>query len=233
MTLDILFRMDLPHGRCVGVRVPPVEDVPMMACLHPAECAYLASLSPVRRPSWLAGRVALHQALGDLNLDVPAILPNPSGAPQLTHQAAGSISHKKNLAVGLAVQAKDGISVGIDIEPVPECLGSLGESGWDRRPDIRHRVMTALELEALACLSEGQQRRTVILCFSIKESLYKALNPLIRRYISFQEATVLPFSDGKVNVTLNLMQNEGPFSVEAQWSEVAGHFLTTASIRYV
>jgi enterobactin synthetase component D len=195
------------------------------------ESAYLEGLSPARRPSWLAGRVALHQALGDLNLDVPAILPDPRGAPDLTRQAAGSISHKQTLAVALATQAQIGISVGVDIEPVPALPPAVGEPGWDRRPDISHRVMTSPELEALSALPEEQRRRMVILCFSIKESLYKALNPLIHRYISFQEATVLPAPDGKVDVTLHLTRNEGPFLVEARWSEIAGHFLTTASIR--
>ena len=75
------------------------------------------------------------------------------------------------------------------------------------------------------------RRREIVLHFSIKEALYKAINPLIGRYVSFQEATVLPGSDGSVAVNLTLTKQEGPFHVEARWSEIDGHLLTTAAVR--
>jgi 4'-phosphopantetheinyl transferase EntD len=67
--------------------------------------------------------------------------------------------------------------------------------------------------------------------FSIKEALYKAINPLISRYVSFQEATILPHPDGSVTVTLALAKQEGPFRAEARWSEISSHLLTTAAVR--
>jgi len=85
-------------------------------------------------------------------------------------------------------------------------------------------------LAALAAVPEPLRRREVVLCFSIKEALYKAINPLVGRYVSFQEATVLPHADGSVAVTLALAENEGPFLAEARWSEIAGHLLTTAAV---
>jgi Phosphopantetheinyl transferase component of siderophore synthetase len=133
--------------------------------------------------------------------------------------------------VALAGRKDRGLSLGVDIEPVPTLPPAPTEPGWANRPDISSRVMTPEELSALATIPEGLRRREVVLHFSIKEALYKAINPLIGRYVSFQEATVLPCSDGSVAVTLALAKGEGPFSAEARWSEIDGHLLTTAAVR--
>ena len=231
MSPETLFRIDLPHGRCVGIRVPATGNVDLSLSLLAEEQAYLETVGLARKATFLAGRVALREALRDLGVDVPAILPDKRGAPDLQGLATGSISHKQTLAVGLAAHSVGGLSVGVDIEPVPTAEPTPGEPGWDRRPDISKRVMTPDELQRLMALPESQRRRAILLCFSIKEALYKAINPIIRRYVSFQEATVIPTPDGSVELTLALAKGEGPFVAEARWSEIAGHFLTTARVR--
>jgi enterobactin synthetase component D len=238
MSAEVAFRLDLPHGRCVGVHIPTgVEQdnllalAPGLAGLADDERGFLESLSVARKPTWLAGRIALHEALRDLGLDGGPILTTKRGAPELPDGVTGSISHKRTLAVALAARKNGGLSIGIDLEPIPASPPSPTEPGWDNRPDISSRVMTAEELAALAGMPEPVRRREVVLCFSIKEALYKAINPLVGRYVSFQEATVLPRLDGTVAVTLALTNNEGPFLADARWSEIAGHLLTTASLR--
>jgi len=153
------------------------------------------------------------------------------GAPELPDEVTGSISHKQTLAVALASHRRAGLSVGVDIEPIPTLPPAPSDPGWDKRPDISSRVMTPEELAALAILPDGLRRREVILHFSLKEALYKAINPIIGRYVSFQEASVLPRPDGSVAVTLTLAKGEGPFVAEARWSEIDGHLLTTAAVR--
>jgi enterobactin synthetase component D len=204
------------------------RDPPGMARLADEERAYLETLSPMRKPSWLAGRIALHEALRDLGLDHGPILTTTRGAPELPDGAVGSISHKQTLAVGLARPRHPGLHIGIDIEPVPPLPG---ESGWSPRPDISSRVLTDAELAALGAIPEPLRRRQVVLCFSLKEAIYKAINPLVGRYVSFKEATVVPASDGSVAVTLALKHAEGPFVAEASWRELSGHLLTTACVR--
>jgi len=231
MSADILFRVDLPHGRCVGVRVPGAAERGDMSCLVGEERNFLATLSPARRPTWLAGRIALHAALQDLQVDAGPILATKRGAPELPEGVTGSISHKRTLAVGLAARLDRGLSLGVDIEPIPALPPSPTEPGWDNRPDISSHIMTPEELSALAAVPNSLRRREVILHFSIKEALYKAINPRIGRYVSFQEATVLPRCDGSVAVTLALAEHEGPFCAEARWSEIDGHLLTTAAVR--
>jgi 4'-phosphopantetheinyl transferase EntD len=231
MPADIVFRVDLPHGRCVGVRVPGPNERPAPTLLPSEELDFLETLGPARRPTWLAGRVALHAALQDIGLDSGPILATQRGAPELPMGVTGSISHKRTLAVALAARKQGGLSLGVDLEPIPAVPVSLGEPAWNNRPDISSRVMTPEELAVLATVPEGLRRREIVLTFSIKEALYKAINPLIGRYVSFQEATVLPASDGSVVVNLALTKQEGPFAVEARWSEIDGHLLTTAAVR--
>src|SRR5512133_3938770 len=113
MPADIAFRIDLPHGRCVGVRIPTGaeqgEHLRLGAdSLSDEERAYLEALSHARKPSWLAGRLALHGALADLGLDRGPILSNTRGAPDLPDGVPGSISHKQTLAVALATRGRDG-----------------------------------------------------------------------------------------------------------------------------
>jgi enterobactin synthetase component D len=231
MPADILFRVDLPHGLCVGVRVPGTIEPGDVRTLPEEEAAFLGNLSPARKHTWLAGRIALHAALQDLGLDRGAVLATTRGAPELPDGVTASISHKRTLAVALAAPKVDGLSLGVDIEPVPAMPASLAEPGWNAHPDISSRVMTPEELAVLPTIPEPDRRRQVILHFSIKEALYKALNPIVGRYVSFQEASVFPHNDGSVRVTLALAKREGPFRAEARWSEIEGHLLTTAALR--
>ena len=101
MSADILFRVDLPHGRCVGVRVPSILDPADVIILPDEEQSFLGSLSLVRKSTWLAGRIALHAALHDLGLDRGAVLATSRGAPELPDGVTASISHKRTLAVAL------------------------------------------------------------------------------------------------------------------------------------
>jgi 4'-phosphopantetheinyl transferase EntD len=68
---------------------------------------------------------------------------------------------------------------------------------------------------------------------SAKESIYKALDPFVRRHVSFKEASLALRADGTWHVTLTLAAGEGPFSTEVTCQEIraTGSFLlTTAAI---
>jgi 4'-phosphopantetheinyl transferase EntD len=62
----------------------------------------------------------------------------------------------------------------------------------------------------------------VTLHFAIKEAIYKAIDPYVRRYVGFTEVE-LAFAGDAVTVTTAL-----PFAIEATWREHAGHWLATA-----
>jgi enterobactin synthetase component D len=193
--------IETPHGRCVILELA-ADDTPP---LHPSEQPLADSLGPVRRRELAAGRTALRAAL---ELDVP-ILADDRGAPTLPAGWVGSISHKGSRAAGLVAPAGDGF-VGIDLEL----------AAAPRMP-IEHRILTERERAAI------RDPRQVTLAFSIKEAIYKAIDPIVRRYVAFTEVELAIDPSGACAVTV-LDPASLPVVVEAWWTERDGHWLATA-----
>ena len=230
MGAEIAFRLNLVHGRCVGVRIPAEVDDKVLAALVPDERRFVSTLAPGRHPSWVAGRLALREAFRDLGIEPGPILATRRGAPALPSDLAGSISHKRTLAVALAARREGGASIGVDLETNPPAFASAHEAHAQARPDVRTRVLTRDELVRLESVPEESRRRTVILHFSLKEALYKAIDPLVGRHVAFHEASMTPLPDGSASIALALSGEDGSFSAVGSWTEVEDHFLTTARV---
>jgi 4'-phosphopantetheinyl transferase EntD len=231
MDVAIAFRLNLVHGRCVGVRIPVEVDESVLAALLPEERRFVSGLAPGRHPSWVAGRLALREAFRDLGIEPGPILATQRGAPALASDLVGSISHKRTLAVGLAARREGGASIGVDLETRPPILASAQEA--QARPDVRMRVLTDDELARLERVPDENRQRTVILHFSLKEALYKAIDPLVGRHVAFHEASMTPLPDGSVGIALALSENDGAFAATAFWTEIEDHFLTTARVQRI
>ncbi|HJX55106.1 MAG TPA: 4'-phosphopantetheinyl transferase superfamily protein, partial [Polyangia bacterium] len=124
-----------------------------------------------------------------------------------------------------------GASIGVDLETSPPAFVSTHEAHAQARPDVRTRVLTQDELVRLESVPEENRRRTVVLHFSLKEALYKAIDPLVCRHVAFHEASMTPLPDGSASIALALSENDGAFAATAFWTEVEDHFLTTARVR--
>jgi enterobactin synthetase component D len=199
------FLLELPFGTCVGVALPE-GDFPLPAALHPDEGAFALALPAPRRVSWVGGRIALRAALAAAEIDPPdAILATPRGAPLLPAGVVGSVSHKRTIAVALVAPASAPAAtatVGIDVEELRPLRG-----------DIASRVLTPAEIADLP--ADGPARdAAVLLRFSAKEAIYKALDPWVQRFVGFEEAALTWAVDGTVTARLTLARGEGPFSVE-------------------
>jgi enterobactin synthetase component D len=192
---------ELTHGRCVIVEIDDDDE----SELFPEELAIAAALGPIRKREMIAGRSAMRSALG-MNVSV---LRDDRGAPQLPEGWVGSISHKGSRAAALVARAGEGF-VGIDIE--------RAESS---RQAIESRIMTPREQSAL------RDRREVTLYFAIKEAVYKAIDPIVRRYVGFTEVEVELGNDGSCSVRV-LDIEKLPVVVEAAWQEHDGLWLATA-----
>jgi enterobactin synthetase component D len=218
---DLAFDLELPHGRCVGVRLPEavgVIEALAEAALLPEERAYASSLGAVRRRTWMGGRIALRQALARAGIDAPPVLADGRGAPALPPGVAGSISHKEDMAVAL-VAREPRAKVGVDIER--DAPGTR---------DISRKVLTDEELAELAKLGSTERAREVLLRFSAKEAIYKALDPFVKRYVAFREVALTPRADGTSAVTPLLPAAEGAFAVDVRWLRRDGTILTTARV---
>ena len=184
-------RIDSPHGLVV---VGAASCAPL-----PGEVEHVARLAEPRRREFLAGRAVLRAALGH---DV-AILADDRGAPVLPAGFVGSISHKADVAAAIVAAAgDDGARVGIDLERAAE----------PRQP-IERRILTAREQAVV-------HGRDITLAFAIKEAIYKAIDPFVRRYVGFTEV--------ELDLASRAVATALPFAIEIWWCEHAGHWLATA-----
>jgi 4'-phosphopantetheinyl transferase EntD len=207
-------RLAVAHGACVIVALAAADADAALAALAPAEQERAAQLGPGRRREFIAGRTALRLALaGDAPAATP-LLSDDRGAPVLPAGWVGSISHKAttggSLAAALVAPAGTG-RVGVDLE-----------RAGPPRQDIARRVLTARELAQLARDEQAARGSAVTLRFAIKEAIYKAIDPYLRRYVGFTEVE-LDFAGDAVAVTTAL-----PLAIEAAFSTHAGHWLATA-----
>jgi 4'-phosphopantetheinyl transferase EntD len=220
--LAIAFETALPHGWCVGVQLPDgVAAGPepgAMSALSPEEQRHALTLRRHRRTTWIAGRVAMRAALARLGVDAAAIMATERGAPALPSGVVGSISHKPELAVAMAA-VDAGWTVGVDIE---RCAASAY--------DLGRRVLAEPEQAELAGLDDVDRGLGVMLRFSLKEAIYKAIDPLLQRFVGFGEVMVTPADDGGAKVRHGL---ELPLEIEAWWTVRDQHFLTSARARLV
>jgi enterobactin synthetase component D len=229
-----VFAIDLPHGRCVGIALPDDNEaaaasIPeqVLAALPEAERRHAEQVAPARRASWIGGRIALRAAAADLGCRPEPILATPRGAPRLPAGVRGSISHKRNLAVGLAAlagdQDGDDWHLGVDVERV--VAGHSGIARYVLRPEERERLPSG---------DRGGRTEELLFSFSAKEAVYKALDPFLGRYVSFQEVSVERRADGSAAVTLFLRAGTAVdtapprFDVDVRWLRRDDFIITTA-----
>lgn len=211
--------MQLPHG---VVAMTAIGAAPTLTAAHADEERLAASYSEVRRGQFLAGRWCLRRAVAEVATAEPALPPllvDHRGAPMLPAGLTGSVSHKDSHAVAVvAPLAAEGWRVGIDLERAAPPRG-----------DVAARILTDAELATLSGLAHGERGRAVTLRFSIKEAIYKALDPMVQRYIGFREVA-LQWQDQHASVA-PLRLDGNWFAVEVWWTEFDGFWLSTARAR--
>lgn len=208
---DAVERFETAHGVCSIVELTDAGLDAALAALPAAEQALAHTLTPVRRRELVAGRTALHATLAELapGLADVAILADDRGAPVLPAGWVGSISHKGTRAAALIAPAGEA-RVGVDLE--------LAQPA---RQDIARWILTRREQDTLADRGRGATLR-----FSIKEAIYKAVDPFVRRYVAFTEVELDVSDEG-----IALVSSALPLAIETTWREHAGFWLSTARAR--
>jgi len=239
---EILFDLELPEGRCVGVQLnnnnqtTKVEEEDwsdpnhwVNTCLHPEEVKYILDATTPVKKSFLLGRLAMRASLSKHELlqnDEPC-LKDLHGRPTLPKGYVGSISHKGTIGVALSRKCSSSTfltTVGVDIE-----------QRAPKKRSIANKILTQRERDNLGNLKRINisTEEEVMLRFSLKEAIYKAVHPVINQYVGFQEAEVIPFENGTATVHWNLTNNNNKMDklgiVTAHWKKIKHHFLTSAS----
>lgn len=162
--------IELPGG-CV-VEAGPVADRP----LHPEEASAVARAIPKRRRQFASGRYFARRALHKLAGVSPPIPRGDRGRPVWPRGFIGSISHSEALAAA-AVSTGPLRGIGIDVEDAQRFARS--------NPRLHGKLFTPKERSRT--LSRPVEAAVT---FSAKEAAYKAVNPLVGRYIGFREVAV-------------------------------------------
>ncbi|MCC7110181.1 MAG: 4'-phosphopantetheinyl transferase superfamily protein [Deltaproteobacteria bacterium] len=182
----------------------------LLSRVHPDEAALARSFGERRQRTFAMGRIVARQALSALGTELPApILKDDRGAPRVPAPLSLSLSHKDEVAAAL-LSLEGRAHVGVDLEPLSE---------RERARDIAAHVLTEGELAEFAGLDEDTRRREVLVRFALKEALYKALDPWVRRYVGFLEVEARVLGEGdarEARFTLGLPAPEGPFVVTGQ-----------------
>ncbi|WP_248733193.1 4'-phosphopantetheinyl transferase superfamily protein [Pseudomonas sp. MWU13-2517] len=155
-----------------------------------------------RQAEFLAGRLCARTALQQLDrLDcVPAI--GEDRAPVWPGHISGSITHSTGHAAAIVGYKAQWRGLGMDLEN----LLSL-----ERAERLAGEILTADELQRMADLPREQIALLVTLTFSLKESLFKTLYPIVQKRFYFEHAEVLEWSDAG-HVRLRLLTD-----LSAEW----------------
>jgi 4'-phosphopantetheinyl transferase EntD len=182
------------------------EEMRLSALVAPAHAQDLhetAGMADRRRLEYLAGRHCARVALARLGVHGHVLRAGPDRAPIWPPGIVGSITHAGAAPdgfCGVAVaRGGDLRSIGIDAEPdrpLPD--------------DLLPTVLTPAERDALAGRPAAQRARIATVYFSAKESVYKALSPLLGIFLDFHDVSI------ELDLGLDAAAGAGRFTADVQ-----------------
>ncbi|MEB0091691.1 4'-phosphopantetheinyl transferase superfamily protein [Pseudomonas sp. CCI4.2] len=178
-----------------------------------------------RQAEFLAGRLCAREALRRLDgrYYVPSI--GEDRAPVWPVDICGSITHSHGWAAAIVGQRAQWRGLGMDMENLLD---------RERAQRLAGEILTAEELQRMAAGPAEQIALLVTLTFSVKESLFKALYPLVQKRFYFEDAQLLEWStDGNARLRLLVdlsSQWRSGCELDAQFSLQDGQLLSLVSI---
>ena len=141
------------------------------------------SLSPQRKASFLAGRLAVKNAFLDLGLRPKNIKVGLHKHPIWPDNIKGSISHCNNYSIAtLDSSCYTEENIGIDFQDI---------INNKEIKLISDTVLTKSELKFLGMDVKGWDKEEIFtLIFSAKESFFKAMYPQIKQYFNFKDVII-------------------------------------------
>jgi 4'-phosphopantetheinyl transferase EntD len=145
-----------------------------------------------RKAEFLASRIATQALFKDENIHI-TIPPAAGTSPQWPEGWTGSISHTNQCAVAIITPSKAGLCIGVDTEYLHESilLETAAQFTDNNERTLLTRTLTHYPLGLL-------------LTFSGKESLYKAIFPSINKMLDFDTASISQLNPDTHSFTLEL-----------------------------
>ena len=146
------------------------------------ELPYVNQAVLKRVREFTAGRHIARRAMRQMNVAASSITVAKNRCPVWPDGIVGSISHTDDI-VGVALaRAQDYVSIGFDIEV-----------GRAVKPELWDMVLTDDEKDNIDLNAEPE---LATLVFSCKESVYKAVYPLIGEFLEFRDIEISIVDDG-------------------------------------
>ena len=178
-----------------------------------------------RQAEFLAGRICARAALQQLEGSsvIPAI--GEDRAPVWPAHICGSITHSTGRAAAIVANKQHWRGLGMDLENLLDN---------DRAERLSAEILTPAELQRMAAGSREQLGLWVTLTFSVKESLFKALYPIVQKRFYFEHAEVLEWTE-QSQVRLRLLTDlssewRNGTELDAQFGVQDGQLLSLVSI---
>ncbi len=143
--------------------------------------ATIAAATRKRQAEYFAGRWLADRALNAFGIDRFTLLADAKRCPQWPEGLLGSISHGDDKALCVTASRQHYRAVGVDIQRRISAAAAA---------KLQQRILSPSEIQLLA--SSGLRHGdAVALCFSAKESIYKALYPIVQRYFGYRAAELI------------------------------------------
>jgi enterobactin synthetase component D len=178
-----------------------------------------------RQSEFLAGRLCARAALASHARQPLALDVHEQGMPLWPEGLCGSITHSHGLAAAVVACQQHWQGVGLDAEVLLSAA---------RAQRLAAEILTPAELQRLQGLDEAEQALRISLTFCAKESLFKALFPLVLQRFRFQDAELLA-ADADGDLHMRLLRDLGPqwpagSLLQGQHSRLDQHLLSLISI---
>lgn len=182
--------------------------------------------APKRQLEYLAGRLCARTALHRLTGRATVPGSTSSRAPSWPSGVVGSITHSSDLAASIVAQRDVWHGIGLDAE--------LPMSA-ERAERLAPQILTPDEREMLAALDPAARGTFVTQVFSLKESLFKALFPLVGVRFYFQDARLITGDAAMSSATLELRKPLSPdwpagSRLHGQVGQLGDHLLSLVAI---
>lgn len=179
-----------------------------------------------RQAEFLAGRVCARAALQQLEglSFSPAI--GEDRAPVWPAHITGSITHSTGRAAAIVANKAAWRGLGMDLENM---------LNRERAERLAGEILTPPEMQRMAAGPRDQLAMLVTLTFSVKESVFKALYPIVQKRFYFEHAELLEWTEAG-HVRLRLLTDlssewRNGAELDAQFGIKDGQLLSLVSIK--
>ena len=152
--------------------------------IHKDEYRLTKSMNGRRKPEFITGRWCARKAIERLGHSYKdPILSGSNGEPIWPDFITGSLSHSKKIYCAIASNVDDYVSIGIDVEDLDRRVS-------DRAFDLIANDDEKKWVQKIDNLNDELFSLFKLLIFSAKESVFKAVYPLVQKNFSFDAVSL-------------------------------------------